>query len=154
MEIFKVSFVGHREIRGSFLKIEARIRAILLQLLSEKKFVEFYLGRNGDFDLTVACVLKEFKRKKIKSNYKAVLVLPYETKDFDYREEGFDEVIYPLEKKVHYKAAIIKRNQWLVDNTHFLITYVERNRGGAYKTARYARKRGQIMRNLAIDDFS
>lgn len=33
--------------------------------------------------------------------------------------------------KVHYKSAITKRNEWLVDNSDMLIAYVTRDYGGA-----------------------
>ena len=55
-----------------------------------------------------------------------------------------DEIIIPEELYgVHYKAAIQKRNRWLVDS------YLLRDFGGAYETVKNAKKQGKPVINLA-----
>ena len=49
----------------------------------------------------------------------------------------------------NYKAAIQKRNRWLVDRADFLIAYLFRDFGGAYETVKYAKKQGKPVINLA-----
>lgn len=79
-----------------------------------------------------------------------ILVLPYHVKDEKYYEEFYDEVILPLEEKTHFKAALTKRNEWLVDNSDLLIAYVENSMGGAYNTLKYAEKKGVRIINIAV----
>lgn len=62
MEIYRVSFIGHREVEN-FQLIEEQIEEIVRDLIYNKEYVEFYVGRNGEFDIMVASVIK--KRKGI-----------------------------------------------------------------------------------------
>ena len=49
MNIFTVSFFGHRII-PEFREAEDRVEALVHALLLEKEYVEFLVGRDGDFD--------------------------------------------------------------------------------------------------------
>ena len=49
MEIYRVSFIGHREV-DRFRDVEDCIEEIVKNLIQEKEYVEFYIGRNGEFD--------------------------------------------------------------------------------------------------------
>jgi nucleoside 2-deoxyribosyltransferase len=67
-----------------------------------------------------------------------------------YYEYYYDEIIIPEELcGVHYKAAIQKRNRWMVDRADCLIAYLFRDFGGAYETVKYAKKQGKPVINLA-----
>ena len=41
---------------------------------------------------------------------------------------------------VHPKAAIKKRNRWMVENSDVVVTYVFKDYGGAYDAKKYAEK--------------
>ena len=62
MEIYRVSFIGHREIRR-VREIEERLREIVRDLILTKEYVEFYMGRNGDFDILAASVVKSVRKE-------------------------------------------------------------------------------------------
>ena len=62
MEIYRVSFIGHREV-DDFFFVEERVDSIVRELISTKEYVEFYVGRNGEFDILVASVVKRAKRE-------------------------------------------------------------------------------------------
>lgn len=49
MNIYTVSFFGHRELPNMF-ELEDKLMSILRELISKKEYVEFLVGRNGDFD--------------------------------------------------------------------------------------------------------
>ncbi len=60
------------------------------------------------------------------------LVLPYPVADMADYEKYYDQVFIPEEiENVHPKAAITKRNRWLVEHSDLLIAYVRRNTCGA-----------------------
>lgn len=87
-------------------------------------------------------------------NISLTLVLPYMSNrlnlDKEYYENRYDEIIIPEElDNVHYKAAIRKRNRWMVDRADHVIAYVYREFGGACETVKYARKQGKSIINLA-----
>ena len=65
-------------------------------------------------------------------------------------EKYYDEVWYPKElHRVHYKAAVGKRNEWFVNDSNLLIAYVEREEGGAYLCMKMAIEKGTAVKNIA-----
>ena len=148
MEFYRVTFAGHRSIDAPF-DIRNKITGIALDLLRTKEYVEFYVGRNGEFDEMAASAIKCAQKEFGTHNSSLVLVLPYSVKDEIYYQEYYDGIIYPIAGDTHFKAAITKRNRWLVENADLLISFVERESGGAYQTEKYARKLGVEVINLA-----
>lgn len=64
--------------------------------------------------------VRRLKKKYQDFNIHLNLVLPYMTnqinRDKEYLESKFDDIIIPIDLMgVHYKAAIKKRNRWMVD---------------------------------------
>lgn len=137
--IYRVSLIGHRRIDNQ-LDLEEKLHKIVVELLRSKEYVEFYIGRNGEFDIIAASVIKRAQKAVDYNNSSVVLVLPYRVKDMEYYENYYDELTLPIEPKTHFKEAIIKRNKWLVDNTDMLIAFVENSKGGAYQCLEYAKK--------------
>ena len=62
MDLFTVSFFGHR-IVPEFWEAEARVESLIHTLLLEKEYVEFLVGRNGDFDQIVSSAVKRQQRR-------------------------------------------------------------------------------------------
>lgn len=149
MEIFRIAFVGHREIQGHY-DLEERIQTIVRNFLETKEFVELMMGRNGDFDISAASAVKRARRAAGEENSSLILVQPYAMKDDPYYEKFYDEIYYPVPPTVHPKGAITKRNQWMMENSDLVIAFVEEGRGGgAMSTLRYAKRLGVPIWNLA-----
>ena len=56
----------------------------------------------------------------------------------------YDDIVIPTELAgVHYKAAITKRNQWMIQKSDLVIIYAKRNYGGAYTAKLYAERLGK-----------
>ena len=127
-EIYRVSMIGHRVIED--YGVEEKLYELFRELLRTKEYVEFYLGRNGDFDILAASMIKRLQKNYRDDNSVMILVLPYLVKDYEYYEDYYDEIIIPDELHgVHPKAAITERNRWMVANTDVLIAYI-RNESG------------------------
>lgn len=152
MGIFRVGFIGHKEIEH-FRQIEEQLREVIGKLLDEKEFIEFYVGRNGEFDIMVASVIKSIQRDVGTYNNCLILVLPYPVADYDSYEDYYDEVLIPHElNNVHYKAAIEKRNEWIIDNSDLLIMHVVHEEGNSAKCMKKAEKIGRKIINLTFSD--
>lgn len=151
MEIYRVSFIGHREVEDFFF-VEEQVYSIVRELMTTKEYVEFYVGRNGEFDILVASVIKRAKREIGGHNSSLILVIPYPVAKMELYENFYDEVEYPKELyKTHYKSSITKRNEWLVENSDMLVAYVVRNYGGAAHCLYKAIERGiEIRRIVAV----
>ena len=52
MNIFTVSFFGHRMIENPF-PVEQKLENLIRELLYSKEYVEFLIGRDGEFDQIV-----------------------------------------------------------------------------------------------------
>ena len=78
---------------------------------------------------------------------KSYLILAYMPKEKDKNEYEdsalalFDSTLYPSIEKTPRRFAIVKRNEWMINNADFLIAYVVYNWGGAYKTLEYAKRK-------------
>ena len=152
MDIFRIAFIGHRYIEGQY-HLEDRIEDIIREKLHTKEYVELYVGRNGDFDISVASAIKRAQNAVGHHNSCLILLQPYPMRDDEYYEKFYDEVQYPVSFKTYPKSAITKRNKWMVDNSELLVAFVEEGRkGGALTTLKYAEKKGVPIINLALQD--
>ena len=59
-EIYRVSMIGHRVIED--YGVEEKLYELFRELLRTKEYVESYLGRNGDFDILAASVIKRLQK--------------------------------------------------------------------------------------------
>jgi len=149
-EIYRVSFIGHRRV-DDFYFVENQLDNIVGELMRTKEYVEFYVGRNGDFDTMVASSIKRCQKRFGKENNSLILVLPYPVADMEYLEKFYDEIWIPDELYgVHHKAVITKRNRWLVDSADLLIAYVIRDTGGASTCLKYAQTNAIKVINIAL----
>ena len=146
MDIYTVSFFGHREIENS-LEVEQKLEAILTELIKTKQYIEFLVGREGEFDILAASVVKRVKKQMDYGNCSLVLVLPYMKAEFRDNEKDFldyydDVEICEQSAKAHYKSAMQIRNRAMVDRSDLVICCIQHKSGGAYKTVRYAEEQG------------
>ena len=47
MDIYRIAYIGHREING-YYRLEDKIERIARDMLCEKEYVEFYVGRRQE----------------------------------------------------------------------------------------------------------
>lgn len=145
-------FSGHREVYhpGIEMQLDAEIEK-LLQTDSEFLFLS---GGMGQFDGMGADAIRAAKHRHPEKQITLALVLPYMSNrlntDKEYYRFYYDQIVIPEElNTVHYKAAIQRRNRWMVDQSDIVIAYVCRDFGGALITVRYAQKQGKLVINLA-----
>ena len=144
MDIYTVSFFGHREIENS-LEVERKLEAIITELIKTKQYIEFLVGREGEFDILAASVVKRVKKQMDYGNCSLVLVLPYMKAEFRDNEKDFldyydDVEICEQSAKAHYKSAMQIRNRAMVNRSDLVICCIQHKSGGAYKTVQYAEK--------------
>jgi len=147
-KIVIITFCGHSNYTSS-LEDEERL-LILLENIACGNRVDFYLGGYGNFDaFALKCATKY---KQSHKNVKLVFITPYLDKWLNERNDilkkYYDEIIYPEIEHVPQKFAIIKRNEWMVDQADYLFAYVATHYGGAYRTLLYAHKHKKPYVNL------
>lgn len=139
-------FIGHRETPDNILN--------QLQIAVEKHIIEngvtdFVIGQYGAFDRLAAAAVKNEKKRH--PSVTLSLLLPYHPYNRPVQiPPGFDATFYPPGmERVPKRLAIIKANQYMVDNSDFLIAYVWHPASNARNLLEYARKRSIHVQNLA-----
>ena len=153
LEIFTVAFFGHRYIDNP-LKVEELLEEQIRKLINEKAYVDFLVGRNGEFDQCVSSTVLRVRKNVRDDNSALVLMLPYPTAEYLNNEEYFHDYYTDVEisysaSMAHPKSAIQIRNREMVDRSDLIICYVEEKRGGAWQTIQYATTQEKIIINLA-----
>lgn len=147
MDIFTVAFFGHRYLDNVF-EIERRLEEQIRLLMNEHEYVDFLVGRNGEFDQLVSSAVLRCKKQFRDDNSSLVLVLPYVTAEYLNNQEEFecyydDVKVSERASKVDPKSAIQIRNREMIDRADLIICYIEHKSGGAYQSLRYAQKQGK-----------
>lgn len=146
------SFFGHRFILDSDA-VKAQLKTLIEKLIKEDKVDTFYLGEQGDFEILSAEVLNELKTIYPFIQRTDVICFAdqlnrkpkIQSDNFEYLDE------LDLCKR---KLRIIKRNQWVIDNSDILIFYVNSPYGGAYQSYLYAKKKNkQIINLVKVEEF-
>lgn len=130
--------------------LEEQIR----KLINEKEYVDFIVGRNGEFDQCVSSAVLRVRKNYRDDNSSLVLMLPYPTAEYINNQNYFEDYYSDIEisyaaSKAHPKSAIQIRNREMVDRADLIICYVEEKRGGAWQTIQYATTQEKIIINLA-----
>lgn len=155
LDIFTVVFFGHRYIDNP-LKVEELLEEHIRKLINEKEYVDFVVGRNGEFDQCVSSTVLRVRKNVRDYNSALVLVLPYPTAEYLNNENYFHEYYTDIEishatSVAHPKSAIQIRNREMVDRADLIICYIEHEKGGAWQTVKYAIEQGKTVINLAED---
>ena len=153
MNIYTVSFFGHRYVE-CWTETEARLDRLLQKLIAQKEYIDFLIGRDGDFDLLASSAVKRAVNRYGFGNTHFTLVLPYMKAEYRDNEKEYldyyDEVEICAESSdAHPKSAIRIRNRNIVDRSDLIICCIQHKNGGAYETIRYAEKKGKKIVNLA-----
>ena len=153
LDIFTVSFFGHRMLENA-LEVEKHLEVLLHDLIIQHEYVEFLIGRDGEFDLLAASAIRRAVSQYGCGNTTLTLVLPYLRAEYRDNEQNYlqyyDEVEICTESAAaHYKSAIQIRNRCMVDRSDLVIFCVQRQSGGAYGTLQYARKTGKQYLSIA-----
>ena len=156
LEIFTVAFFGHRYIDNP-LKVEELLEERIRKLINENEYVDFLVGRNGEFDQCVSSTALRVRKNVRNDNSALVLVLPYPTAEYLNNENYFYDYYTDVEishaaSVAHPKSAIQIRNREMVDRADLIICYIEHEKGGAWQTVQYAIKQGKTVINLAQDE--
>lgn len=152
MNTYTVSFFGHRYIENA-LEIERRLEQLTQTLLRNKEYVEFLVGRDGEFDQIVSSSIRRCKREYGCDNSAHIWVLPYLTAEFRDNEDSFRDYYDEIEvceaaAGGHYKNAHQTRNRAMVDRSDLVVFCIQHKSGGAWQTMKYAKKQGISYINI------
>ena len=147
LNTYSVAFFGHRRVKDVSDVAEC-LQWEIRRLLAEKEYIEFLVGRNGEYDALAVSAVRIAKREYRSDNSSLVLILPYTTAEYRKNEEDFlkyfDEVeICEDSQNAHFKSAITVRNQKVAERADCVMCHIKRENGGAYAAVQHAKKRGK-----------
>ncbi len=135
---------GHRVLPPDFDRIKLRI---YLEKIAEAGYEIFLVGMAVGFDLECFSVLSEMKKEG--KNVKICAVIPCADQSANFSEENkiayrkcLEDADYIAEeKRKYYKNCMLVRDEYLVENSSFLLAYYDgRKEGGTYYTLKLAKK--------------
>lgn len=155
MDIYTVSLFGHREMSAP-IEIGKVLEKEVEKLIRTKEYVEFLVGRNGDFDILAASKIRTVRRKLDYGNCSMVLVLPYMTEEYCDNRGSFEQYYDSVEicdeaASVHFKARFAIRNKQMVERSDLVLCCIEHKSGGAFQAVKHAKKLKIEIRNLSAD---
>ena len=137
------TFFGHRECSDS---IKIQLREVLIDLATNHGVDMFYVGNQGRFDVIVRSVLRELKNEYPQTEYAVVLAyMPGKQKEYDdYSDTMLPEGI----ESVHPRYAISWRNNWMLQQSDYVVTYITHSWGGAAQYAEKAERQKKTVINI------
>ena len=113
-------FIGHRDVPEGILE---QLTAVVRRLAAEEDVKEFVIGRCGRFDHLAARAAAAVRREH--REIRLVLLTPYHPAERPLNvPEEFDEVLYPFEKSVPPRFAIVEANRKAICRSSHLVAYV------------------------------
>ena len=138
------TFFGHRYVGDDISEI---LYKTITDLIENENVINFYVGNQGGFDSMVAKIIKKLKNKYSYISY--AIVMAYIPKKGEGGKD-FSNTIYPEGLEfVPPKFAIVKRNNWMIEKSEFVVVYVKDLCGGAAKFKEIAEKKGKKVINIA-----
>ena len=144
-----ITFFGHSNCLFND-DIKKQLKNILLDEIIKNPTCKFYLGGYGDFDELCLRTLSELKHDF--PTIEILFITPYLDKNYSKLELAkyyYDDVIFPPIESVPRKFAILKRNEWMVEQADLVIAYVKYSWGGAAKALEYAKRKKKRIINIA-----
>lgn len=139
------TFFGHRDCPSL---IEPKLRTTLIDLIENHNVDHFYVGNHGAFDAMVRSTLRELKTIYQHIDYAVVLAyLPTKQSEFDPRD--FSDTLLPEGiESVPKRYAISWRNNWMLKQSDYVVTYITHSWGGAAQFAGKAERQKKMVLSL------
>lgn len=151
-----ICFAGHSQIVEDKEEILEDLKEVLRKIISDKDKVTFLCGTYGDFDTISTKAVSELKEEYADSKEILLYVyVPYHERVKYVAGEEFYKgcdmtVVADIAPNVPKKLCILKTNEQMVEHSDMVVCYILNQFGGAYKTCRFAEKRGKAVLNIAV----
>ena len=122
------TFFGHRDCLDT---IKPKLKETLIDLITKHSVDMFYVGHQGQFDAMVRGTLRELKKEYPQINY--AVVLAYMPGKKNENEDYSDTMLPEGIETVHPRYAISWRNNWMLQQSDFVVAYITHAWGGAYQ---------------------
>lgn len=113
------TFFGHRDCPET---MKPKLREVLVDLITNHGVDMFYVGHQGQFDAYVHSELRRLKQDYPQINYAVVLAyMPGKKTEYD---DCSDTMLPEGIESVHPHYAISWRNNWMLRQSEYVVTYI------------------------------
>lgn len=155
MKLKTACFTGHRIIKKALYSlIEKELKNIIINLIAQGII---YYGVGGSIGFDTLSALTILSLKKDYPQIKLILVLPCKNQPQYWNSNDVltynkilkqaDKIVYISEHYTNY--CMLQRNEHLVKNSSYCISYLNENKGGTAYTVAKAKDLGLIVYNIA-----
>ena len=138
-----VCVTGHRNLKNDLDR--EKLKSVLLTLCVEG-YKTFLVGMAVGFDTLCFNLLEEIKREK---EIKIIACIPCidQAKKFSFlKKKEYERMLSVADEKIivsqeYTPWCMQKRNEFMVDNSSVLVSYLRENKGGTANTVNYAKKK-------------
>lgn len=137
------TFFGHRDAPSN---IKPKLRDTIMDLIENKGVQLFLVGDSGTFDRLVLSALKDLKKRYVFEYQVCLSHMPA-----SYESSFSDDVPTVLPEgieNVFPRFGIDFRNKYMLNESDYVIAYVERPYGGAAKYVQMAKRKNKTVINL------
>ncbi len=138
------TFFGHRDAPET---VVPKLRAVLTDLIGNHQVTMFYVGNQGHFDFYVRHTLQQLQKQYPHIQY--AVVLAYMPGKQNVYEDHRDTMVPEGVENVHPQYAVSWRNDWMLKQADYVVTYIAHPWGGAARYAQKAVRAGKATVNLA-----
>ena len=136
-------FLGHSMV---YEEIKPQLKAIIEHLITKEGVTNFYVGTQGGFDKLVYRVLCKLEEKY---PIQIIVVLAYLNREQEIPYYDFEKTIFPdLLTKTPLRFAISKRNSYMIENSEYLVAYINTSCSRVYTNIEHAIKKKKHIINL------
>ena len=136
------TFFGHRDCPDS---LKPRLQSVLINLITNQGVDMFYVGNQGAFDRLVRGGLREVTQECPQAQYAVVLAY---TPSGRPATDAADTMLPEGIELVHPRYAISWRNNWMLQQSDFVVAYVTHSWGGASQCVQKAIRSSKTVINL------
>lgn len=155
----KFPFKFDRAIK-QYVNFENSLNQNILKLISRGCYT-FYSGMAMGFDIIAAENVLLAKKAYKKASIKLICAIPFIEQSSSYTpqwRERYEEVLTKcdevvLTSDVYFKGCYAKRNEFMVDNSDFVITWFDGKNGGTKNTIDYANRLGRQVININCGNY-
>ena len=143
------TFIGHRDCSSG---LKNKLYLEIEKLIILEKVKKFYVGVNGGFDKLVYGVLCELEKIY---NIDIVVVLAYlgaknDVFNYDPQKSIFPDVL----ENVPLRFAINRRNRYMIEQSDFVVCYMNHTFSNTYTFLRFAAKTNKKIVNIGDYDVN
>ena len=141
---------------ADFISLENKIYDAVFTAVREGAQT-FYCGMAMGFDILAGEIVALLKNTYKDAKIELVAVIPFEKQSDTFDKEWkkrYDKLLKKCDKHVfvsreYHKGCFAARNKYMVDNSDFVITWFDGQKGGTAGTLAYAQKNNKRIINLA-----